>query len=57
MFNILQDYVNKLIRAQAERLEEEAKLFVKMGYEPEELLIVMFPDGSKEVSPKSALEE
>jgi hypothetical protein len=50
-------YIAEKIREQAERLEREARQFLAMGYELDELQIVCLPDGYQEISPRSALDE
>ena len=55
--DLMNRVVEEAIRRRNERLEEEARVFLAMGYTLDELTIVMHPDCSCEVSPKSALSE
>lgn len=45
-------YCRYLAMERAELLEREAKVFVDFGYSPDELVVVVKPDGSSYVSVK-----
>lgn len=55
--DIFRRYMEERARKEMRKLEEQGKLFIRMGYEPEELTIVIMPDGSKEITPNSSIRE
>ncbi len=53
--DMLWEMTKRRICEQYDRMEQEAKTFLLMGYEVSELTIVQHADGYQEISPKSAL--
>jgi len=45
----------EMIARQNRMLEEQAQVFIKMGYSIDELTVVVMPDGCIEVSPKTTV--
>lgn len=42
----------RMSRAEAQRIEEEAKIWLDMGYKPEELILVIHPGEISHIQPK-----
>ena len=52
MSGFIEAEVERLLRRQFERLEQEAVTFLMMGYDKTQLIIVQYPDGHREIHPK-----
>ena len=46
-----QEMLEELNRKEIEKLEEQAGIFIKMGFSTDELTVVKHPNGESEVSP------
>lgn len=55
--DLMRRYAEEMHRQRLAELEEQGHVFLRMGYAPGELVVVQHPDGTQEVTPKSALKE